>query len=477
MLQQIERRRTARRRRFSTGSRTVLLAAMLAASAAPSFPEAQLAPGDIPAAVDAIVAEWMARPGAAGLQVAVAIGDQLVVDKGYGLAEVELQVPVTAETVFRIGSITKQFTAAAVMKLDEAGSLDIDAPFATYYPGFPTGEHTVTVRHLLTHTSGIKSYTGLGEKWFRTIPLEVTADELLALVRDVPFDFAPNERFLYNNTGYYLLGLVIEQAAGKPYDRYVSEDLLRGLDLPRTRYGHNDEIIPGRAEGYRLIDGKLQNDQPIGMSQPGAAGALVSTASELVRWQRALVSGKVVSAESYGLMTTPHVLADGHPTGYGFGLSSSELGAHRSVAHGGGINGFNSMLAYYPDDALSVAVLSNSEGLSSSQVAEKIAQAVLGVEPPRVEDLPVSAGEVSRLTGTYHLEGTALDMRIWGEGGKLFTQATGQGQSRLLRQSDGGFRADLDNDVRIEFDAGEPAPAFTLFQGGARIRAPRKADG
>jgi CubicO group peptidase (beta-lactamase class C family) len=433
----------------------------------------KLAPAEIPAAVDRIVSEAMALPGAAGLQVAVALGDQLVVEKGYGLAEVELEVPVTAASVFRIGSVTKQFTAAAVMKLAEEGKVELDAPFSKYYPDFPTGEHIVTVRHLLTHTSGIKSYTGLGPKWLRTVPLELTHDELLALVRDEPFDFAPNERFQYNNSGYYLLGVLIEKVAGKPYARYLREDLLRELDLPRTRYGGNGEIIAGRVEGYRLVEGELQNDESIGMSQPGAAGALVSTAGDLVRWQRALASGQVVGAESYGLMTTPHVLADGKATRYGFGLAASELGDHRSVGHGGGINGFNSMLTYYPNDGLSVAVLSNSEALGSGKIAERIARAVLGVES-KVEDLPVSAAEIERLSGNYHLEGTPLDMRLWGEGERMFTQATGQGQSRLLHQGDGEFRADFDNDVRLVFEPGAPAPAFTLFQGGAQIRAVRK---
>jgi CubicO group peptidase (beta-lactamase class C family) len=452
--------------------RTLALAA-LAALHPPMLGATELAPAEIPAAVDAIVAEAMARPGAAGLQVALALGDEPVVEKSYGLAEVELRVPVSTESVFRIGSVTKQFTAASVMKLAEEGRIELDAPFSKYYPDFPTGDHTVTVRHLLTHTSGIKSYTGLGPKWQRTVPLELTHDELLALVRDVPFDFAPDQRFLYNNSGYYLLGVLIEKVAGKPYARYLREDLLRDLDLPRTRYGGNGEIIAGRVEGYRLVEGELQNDELIGMSQPGAAGALVSTAGELVRWQRALVAGKVVSAESYRQMTTPHVLADGKATGYGFGLALSELGDHRSVGHGGGINGFNSMLAYYPDRGLSVAVLSNSEAVGSGKIAEAIARAVLGVET-EIEDLPVSAAEIERLSGTYHLEGTPLDMRVWGDGEHLFTQATGQGQSRLLRQADGEFRADFDNEVRLVFAAGAPAPGFTLFQGGAQVPAVRK---
>jgi len=209
------------------------------------------------------------------------------------------------------------------------------------------------------------------------VPLELTHEELLTLLRGESFDFAPGERFLYNNTGYYLLGMIIEEVTGKSYADHLRAGLLSPLGLTRTRYGSNMELIENRAQGYRMIDGELANDALIGMSQPGAAGAILSTAQELVQWQLALVGGEVVSPQSYELMTTPYVLNDGKETKYGFGLG---LGAHagqRAVRHGGGINGFNSMLAYYPEAQLSVAVISNSEACSAGSLAHAIAKALL----------------------------------------------------------------------------------------------------
>ncbi len=327
--------------------------------------------------IEGLIARTLEQPGAVGLSVAVAIGDELVLAGGYGIAEAEHGVPVDVDTLFRIGSVTKQFTAAAVMRLVEQEELTLEDLLNDHLPDFPTQGHEVSILHLLTHTSGIKSYTSLGERWLKTVPLELTHEELLTLLRGESFDFAPGERFLYNNTGYYLLGMIIEEVTGKSYADHLRAGLLSPLGLTRTRYGSNMELIENRAQGYRMIDGELANDALIGMSQPGAAGAILSTAQELVQWQLALVGGEVVSPQSYELMTTPYVLNDGKETKYGFGLG---LGAHagqRAVRHGGGINGFNSMLAYYPEAQLSVAVISNSEACSAGSLAHAIAKALL----------------------------------------------------------------------------------------------------
>lgn len=327
--------------------------------------------------IEELVTEALEQPGAVGLSVAVAIGDELVIAGGYGIAEVEHDVPANVDTMFRIGSVTKQFTSAAVMRLVERGDLELDQLITEYLPDFPTQGHEVTVLHLLTHTSGIKSYTGLGREWQRVVSLELDHQELLALFQDEPFDFAPGERFLYNNSGYYLLGMILEDVTEKSYADLLQTELVQRLGLKRTRYGSNTDLIKNRAQGYQMIDGELANDALIGMSQPGAAGALLSTAKDLVRWQQALVSGKVVSADSYEMMTTPFMLNDGSETKYGFGLGLGIMDGHPVVQHGGGIFGFNSMLAYYPEKMLSVAVISNSEGYSAGDLAARIARAVL----------------------------------------------------------------------------------------------------
>jgi len=314
---------------------------------------------------------------AVGLSVAVAVGDEMLVAEGYGLAEKEHGVAADADTLFRIGSITKQFTAAAVMRMVERGKIELDADMRTYLPDFDTGEHTVTVRQLLTHTSGIPSYTSLGPEWERTIPLELTHAELMGLVEGKPFDFPSGSAFRYDNSGYYLLGMILEEVGGKPYAELVQTEFFGPLGLERSRYDSNVDLIPNRAQGYQTVEDAVANDGLIGMSQPGAAGALISTAKELVLWQRALVGGMVVGLDSYVEMTTPHTLADGSKTGYGFGLGIREQDGSTVISHGGGINGFNSILSYWVEEDLSIAVISNCEGFPATSLQEQIVKILL----------------------------------------------------------------------------------------------------
>ena len=410
--------------------------------------------------------------GAVGLSVALSYDDDIVLESGYGIAEVEHDVGTDQETMFRIGSITKQFTAAMVMKRVESGEIGLDDPISKY-TDFPTGDHTVTVRHLLTHTSGIKSYTGLGPAWIKTVPLEMTHEELLGLVKDQPFDFAPGEKYRYNNTGYYLLGVILEKVSDKSFAELLVEEVAAPLELSRTRYGSNGDIIKNRAQGYALDQGELKNDSLIGMSQPGAAGAILSTAGDLLRWQRALAGGQVVSAESYRLMTTPYTLKDGSNTDYGFGLSMGDADGLQTVRHGGGINGFNSMLVHFPESGVGIAVISNSEAFNAGSLTKDIARAIHGIEI-EISDLPVPAEEQTRLAGDYAFDEIPIELTIRAKDEHLWVEATGQPEDRLLRQSDGVYRASFDNEVSLEFKPGAPSPGLTLRQGGGVFDAKRK---
>ena len=338
-------------------------------------PGAQSPSPALAAKIDALAAEHLAKPGGVGLSVAVAQRGKLLLAKGYGKADAEFDVPANEQTMFRIGSVTKQFTAALVMRLVEQNKLSLDDELAKYVPDFPLQERKVTIEHLLRHTSGIKSYTDVGEAWEKVWPLELTHEELLALVKDAPFDFEPGSDWRYNNTGYYLLGMVIEKVAGKSYAEQLQAELCGPLGLARTRYDSNRELIRNRAQGYTLDEGQLVNDQMIGMAQPGAAGGILSTAGDLVRWQMALSSGKVVQPESFAKMSTPTVLPGGRDTHYGFGLLLDEWNGRPRVQHGGGIFGFNSMLFWLPVEDLHVAVISNGEPLSSAKLADAIAYA------------------------------------------------------------------------------------------------------
>jgi D-alanyl-D-alanine carboxypeptidase len=422
--------------------------------------------------IDALAAEQLAQPGGVGLSIAVAQRGKLLLAKSYGTADLEFDVPANEETMFRIGSVTKQFTAALVMRLVEQKKLALDDELAKYVPDFPLQGRKVTIEQLLQHTSGIKSYTDMGEPWQKVWPLELTHGELLALVKDAPFDFEPGTDWKYNNTGYYLLGMVIEKVAGKSYAEVLQAELCGPLGLARTRYDSNRDLIKNRAQGYGLDGERLVNDQMIGMAQPGAAGGILSTAGDLVRWQMALVSGKVVTPESFTRMRTSLVLPNGHDACYGFGLKIAEWEGKPRVEHGGGIFGFNSMLFWIPGEDLHVAVISNGEPVSSSKLADAIAYAALGIEKPSVKDEPIPAELVALLRGDFAFPGIGLDSKLFEREGKLLLQATGQDAFRLLWQGGLEFRAEFDTDVKLVF--AEDGKSLVLTQGGRKVEGVRR---
>ena len=239
-----------------------------------------------------------------GLSVAVGTQGELVFARGYGLAEVEHGAEVDTETCFRIGSITKQFTAVGVCKLAEDGELFYDDDFTQYVPSFPTQGRTVTIRHLLTHTSASRA-TRPRERSGSAPSARADARGAARRRRGPALRLRTRARYNYSNTGYYLLGMVIENVAEESYADHMQRVFFEPLGLERTRYGSNRDLIENRAQGYQVIDGALANDDLIGMSQPGAAGALLSTASDLVRWKLALVSGEIVDPATYVEMTLP----------------------------------------------------------------------------------------------------------------------------------------------------------------------------
>lgn len=337
----------------------------------------------VAAALDSVAAAAVASGQTVGLALAIHVGGEPVLSKGYGLADLENGVPVTDSTAFRIGSVTKQFTAAAILRLEQEGQLSLDDDLTRFLPDYPTGGRAITVRQLLNHTSGIRSYTDLGERWHSLERLDLSQEELLALFKDEPFDFEPGEAWAYNNSAYYLLGMIIEEVTGKGYDDYLEEAFFGPLGLKDTSYCWEGVIIPRRARGYMRAGAEIRNADPLSMTLPGAAGALCSSARDLARWEAALRTGEAVSLESYGRMITPEGLPESAPMRYGYGLVLSELEGNERVSHRGGIHGFNSLLAHYPGEDLTVVALVNLNGPAADQMAEVAARIVLGLEPKK----------------------------------------------------------------------------------------------
>ncbi len=366
----------------------VIVATAIAGVTAPgaaqqaALPRGSAQPATLESAVDAVVADATADGRTPGVSVAVARGGRIVYAKGYGQANVELNVAATAGTVYRIGSITKQFTAAAVMQLVEQGKMSLDDPIEKYLPDYPVRGRHITVRHLLNHTSGIKSYTSLGLKFLAVTRQDLPHENLIALFKDEPDDFQPGEKWLYDNSGYYLLGVILEKVTGFKYADYVQKQLFTPLRLSSTLYCDVEPIVKDRAAGYQVgPDTQLRNADFISMKNPFAAGSLCSTVKDLVTWTSALAGGKVVTAASYAQMIAPTKLADGKEQAYGFGLMPGQLEGHPQIAHGGGINGFASMLMYFPKDDVTVVVLTNSSVGASTRIATRVARAALGLPP------------------------------------------------------------------------------------------------
>ncbi len=373
-----------RRRGRSRAAAAMLLSGVMLAVAACSHAPRQV-DAALPASVDALAAEALEAGPLAGVSVAVVRDGRTVVSKGYGLADIGRGVPATAETIYPIGSLTKQFTAAAILQLVEAERLSLDDDLGELLPDFPSQGHHVTVRHLLNHTSGLVEHSdltgGRGEPG-------TTRQAVVDLIAAHPFDFAPGERFSYSNSGYLLLGLVIEKVTGSTYASYLDEHVFERAGLRQTSYCP-DKPGPGQARGYDIANGALVDAQPIEVAVPFAAGGLCSTVGDLLAWSQALRSGRVVSDVSYRLMTTPTEMADGTTVPYGFGLMMQPLQGHTAVFHDGAINGFMSRLTFFPDDQVTVVLLANtfSEGPALDQFAEPLDALALGIQ----EDVELDA--------------------------------------------------------------------------------------
>ena len=417
--------------------------------------------------IDAIVEETMARDQIVGTSVGVHRRGEVLLAKGYGYADLENQVRATEHTVFRIGSITKQFTAAAILILEERDRLRLSDPLTEFLPDYETTGHHISVERLLNHTSGIKGYTEMGEKFWGKSRLDLSHEEMVELFSAEPFQFAPGEEYSYNNSAYYLLGLIIEKVSGKSYADFLQENLWTPLGMRESHYLYNDPIVPNRAEGYEVQDGEVVNDAPLSMRLPFSAGSLGSSVMDLITWQHALSNERLLSGESYSKMTTPGTLTSGKKLDYGFGLSVGELSGRRKISHGGGINGFRTQLAYYPEDALTVVVLCNTGAAQPSPLESRIARAVLGIPETPVEEVTLGEDELRKYAGNYNPARAPFEVRLVDGALTLFG-------SRLRPVGNHLFFPVSDDYQKITFElSGDQVVALRMEREGQTMEAPR----
>ena len=411
-----------------------------------------------------------------GMSIAVVRGTDTLLFKGYGSADLENDVAAVTQTVYRIGSITKQFTAAAILRLAEQERLNLNDTLQHFFPNYATKGNRITIRHLLNHTSGIRSFTSMGARWERLERLDVAADSMIALFSSEPFDFQPGAEYRYNNSGYFLLGAIIEKISGKKYGDFLHDEFFQPLGLSNTYYCDQAPIIKHRAQGYRpLPDGGWRNAPPLSMTQPFAAGALCSTIGDLVTWTHALHAGRVIKETSLRRMLAGEKLNDGNILDYGYGIGLANLDGRREFSHSGGINGFNSFLAFYPDENLTVAVLTNSDASNPTVLGKQLARHALGVPAFKPRDLALTATQLGRVTGMY-FQGE-MQIRVTSENGRIYWSFPGIPKpERLFAQGAGVFVPESDIDVRITFSpAAANAQQLTVTQGGQTVLRARRA--
>jgi CubicO group peptidase (beta-lactamase class C family) len=273
----------------------------------------------------------------------VARGSDVLFSKGYGSADLEWNIPNAPNTKFRLGSITKQFTAASILLLEERGKLSVNDLVKKYMPDAPAAWDKITIFNLLTHTSGIPNFTGFPD-YAKLEPFPTTAKELVDRFKDKPLEFQPGEKWNYSNSGYVLLGYLIEKITGGSYAKFVADNIFTPLDMKDSGYDSNTAVIPRRASGYAHGSNGFENAGFVNMTVPFSAGALYSTTEDLLKWEQGLFGGKILSAASLEKMTTPF------KNDYAFGLQVETKAGHKVIDHGGAIEGFNTELDYYPDD-------------------------------------------------------------------------------------------------------------------------------
>ena len=416
---------------------------------------------DVAARIDQ-TARYFTDDGLFAGVVLVARGDQVIFHKAYGYANYEWKTPNTPDTIFRIASLTKQFTATAILmleqraRLEKMGDLKVEDPLKKYIPNIPASWNEITLQHLLTHTSGITPYTTRKRHWSEPLSL----DQMIDLVRDLPLDFKPGTDYRYDNSGYFLLGAVIEKASGIGYAKFLDENIFTPLGMHDTGYDDPNALVPRRATGHnRLGPGEYENASFMDMSVPYAAGALHSSARDLLKWNRALYGGDLIDAVELAKMTTP-VLKEA-----GFGLVIDEDHGRRRYSHSGGINGFNSYLAYFPEDKLTVICLSNTKS-PTTRLGTYIAQTVHDDPMLLPKPVPVPAEVLRSYVGGY---GDAKNprVRISVQDGKLLVR-TGGLVDYLIPESTTRF-FDRTTAAELVFT---PA-AVSVLQNGKKLDFPR----
>lgn len=441
--------------------------------------------------LDSIIRASLIDLPLASASVAILRGGDTLLWTAQGYADLENRVPASPSTVYPIGSITKQFTAAAILQQVERGAIRLDDDVAKYVPEYSSRGKRVTIGQLLNHTSGIRDISDLGDAFSRTLRVDVSQKDLLALIRDQPFNFEPGSRWSYNNTGYYLLGVILERVTGVPYADYIRDSLARPAGLVATTTCDARSLIPHRARGYDAVGVDFLNATYMSMNLFSAVG-LCSTAGDLVTWARALQSGTVISRRSYSLMTTPHGAAARASPPYGFGLAVIQYRGRRYLSHVGLVAGFSAVVSMSSDSVV-IAVVTNTTGYGSSILGGQLGSAIRGETGPtfqratrleQPESQPLTKSQLQLYIGRYAVREVrkdsltspdAVTLHVFDENGRLTAQLTGDPPETLTLVGDHEFVARARPDMHFTFVVKQERATQVTFVGpdgtykGARV--------
>jgi CubicO group peptidase (beta-lactamase class C family) len=409
------------------------------------------------AAIDSMASAALDERRTPGLSVVVLQRDDTLLAKGYGFADEARRVPASATTVFQLGSISKQFLAALVLRLAERGELSLDGPVTRHLPEFARLPPAMLVRHLLNHTAGIREPFTLPEYQAGIEDLGRSAGEVVLILQRTPVDFSPGSRWSYSNANYMILALLAERVTGKPYEHALADEFFRPHGLSSLRACTPLPRERGEARGHVLQEGAVVPAAPENMNWIRGDGGLCGNAADVARWTRLLASGRIVTDESYREMVAPTRLADGRLADYGFGLSLVTLDGRHKVAHNGAMLGFSASAAYYPDSEHTVVVLTNRGGVRTESLERRMARCLLGLPAPELREQELQPEAKRRVSGRYDIG--VFQVRVVERDGHLWLEMPPPGPTDKLRYLGAGeFACESDPDAcRLTFSADDTA--------------------
>ncbi len=362
---------------------------------------------NLEAEIDKVVSE-MYTPDETGVSILVAKDGKAIYKKAFGKANLELDVPMTTDNVFELASISKQFTSISILMLEEQGKLGLQDPITKFIPDYPTNDKIITVHHLLNHTSGIKSYTSM-ESFMSNARTDMTVDELIDVFKDQTMDFDPGEKFLYNNSGYILLGKIIEVASGQIYEDFVEKNIFAKLGMSNSQYGSKKELIKNRARGYQPEGDGYRNADYLSMSLPYAAGSLMSTVEDMLKWQNALSNNTLIKKSSLEKAINGSKLNNGEDIDYGYGLGKFDFKGSTGYTHSGGIFGYSTNGIYLKNEDVYVIGLSNCSCKDVGAITQKAAAIAIGKPFPNYKDaITLSEEKLQQWVGAYEFKDSII---------------------------------------------------------------------